>query len=229
MSNSFLVIDIETVYDESLPPQEDPQKFPSPPHHKVVCIGALYFDSNYEVKKIGCIQGDGEAEILLNFTNLCIERKPCIVTFNGRGFDMPVIASRCFRHGITFRYYYKSRDVRYRYSTDGSFDLMDYLADFGATKVSKLDVIAKLCGMPGKLDFSGKDVTSLTFEQTQLYCLSDVVQSAAILLRIQLLRGELIKEYYLDRAQKFLDFIASDERLIPTYEKINRERFLCQP
>ena len=64
---------------------------------------------------------------------------------------MPVIAARCLRHGIPLKHYYRSRDVRYRFSAEGHLDLMDYVADFGAAKPSKLDVIAKLCGMPGKV------------------------------------------------------------------------------
>lgn len=221
----WLILDIETVYDEELPPNLEPEKFPSPPHHKVTCIGALLINSDYDVKKIGLISGLGEAEILTAFTKYCIDYKPCLVSFNGRGFDLPVIASRCFRHGITFRYYYKSRDVRYRYSIEDSFDLMDYLADFGATKVSKLGTIAKLCGMPGKLDVSGKDTAAMSLADTQLYCLSDVVQTTAIFLRVQLLRGELEKEKYIEKAQNFLDFMSKDGRLKPTYDLINKDKF----
>jgi predicted PolB exonuclease-like 3'-5' exonuclease len=222
----WIVIDIETILDDSLPPQEDPTKFPSTPHHKVLCIGALALDSNYEVKKLGLISGLTESEILTNFVNLAIERKPTFVTFNGRGFDLPVIASRCFSHGITFRYYYALREVRYRYSTEGHFDLMDYLADFGSTKVSKLDVMAKLCGMPGKLGITGDNVASMPLEETQNYCLSDVVQTAGVLLRTQLLRGIIEKEQYVVAAQKLLDFIKDDNRVRTTYEAINKEKFL---
>lgn len=222
----WIVIDIETIYDDTLPSQEDPTKFPSVPHHKVLCIGALVFTSKYEVKKLDLISGITEEEILTNFTELAIKYKPTFVTFNGRGFDLPVIGSRCFSHGITFRYYYALREVRYRYSTEGHFDLMDYLADFGATKVSKLNIVAKLCGMPGKIGITGNDVQNISLEETRNYCLSDVVQTAAIFLRTQLLRGIISKDEYILYCNGLLDFIKDDIRVKTTFDLINKEKFL---
>lgn len=221
-----LVLDIETILDDRFPPPEDPTKFPSPPHHKVICIGAMAISSEYEIKKLGLISGDTEEEILNNFTQLTIKQKPTFVTFNGRGFDLPVIASRCLSHGITFRYYYALRNVRYRYSDEGHLDVMDYLADFGATKVSKLDMIAKLCGMPGKLGICGNDVAQLPLEETRNYCLSDVIQTAAIFLRLQLLRGEIDKEKYIQICTNLLEFIKDDVRVKTTFDAINKDKFL---
>ena len=109
------------------------------------------------------------------------------------GFDLPVLASRCLRHGFPFRYYYQARDVRYRFSPDGHLDLMDFIADFGAARSSRLDVVAKLCGMPGKVGVDGKDVGPLVhagrIEQVRNYCLCDVVQTAGVFLRVQLAAG----------------------------------------
>src|SRR5690606_12237253 len=106
-------------------------------------------------------ESDNEAEILREFSELIEKHQPTLVTYNGRGFDLPVIAMRCFRHGISFRAYYRGRDMRYRFTEAGHFDLMDYLADYGASRPAKLDVIAKLCGMPGKVGVDGKDVGPL--------------------------------------------------------------------
>ena len=105
----FLVLDIETVLDEELPlPQPaDPERMPSPPHHRVVMMGALRLDERYEVQRLGLV-GDGkdEAGILADFARVLDSRRPWLITFNGRGFDLPVIAARCLRHGVPLRSYY---------------------------------------------------------------------------------------------------------------------------
>ena len=61
MSESHLVLDIETVLDAELPivPTADNERLPAPPHHRVVVIGALLLDPNYDVRKIGVV---GEAK-----------------------------------------------------------------------------------------------------------------------------------------------------------------------
>jgi predicted PolB exonuclease-like 3'-5' exonuclease len=228
-----LVLDIETVLDPELPivSTGDVERLPSPPHHKVVVLGALLFDVGYEPKRIGVMsESKDEAGILADFAKLLEDRRPCLVTFNGRGFDLPVIASRCLRYGIPLRHYYRSRDVRYRFSAEGHLDLMDYVADFGAAKPSRLDVIAKLCGMPGKVGVDGKDVGPMVhagrIAEVRNYCLCDVAQTAGVFLRVQLLRGEIEREDYVVAARKLIDLIRSDERLAPVAAAMNEKRLL---
>jgi len=140
-----------------------------------------------------------------------------LVTYNGRGFDLPVIAARCLRHGIPFGYYYQGRDVRYRFSAEGHLDLMDFISDFGAAKRSRLDVMARLCGMPGKVGVAGKDVGPLIhagrLSEVGDYCLCDVVQTAAVFLRIQLLRAELEREAYLQAMRSLLGTALGESRV----------------
>lgn len=235
MATSFLVLDIETVLDPELPivTSGDVERLPAPPHHKIVVLGALLFDVGYEPKRIGVMsESKDEAGILGDFAKLLEDRRPCLVTFNGRGFDLPVIATRCLRYGIPLRHYYRSRDVRYRFSADGHLDLMDYVADFGAAKPSRLDVIAKLCGMPGKVGVDGKDVGPLVhagrLAEVRNYCLCDVAQTAGVFLRVQLLRGELERENYLVAARQLIELIKNDERLAPVAAAMNEKRLLLE-
>src|SRR5262249_30655426 len=140
VTTSFLVLDIETVLDPELPivTTGEVERLPAPPHHKVVVIGALLFDPSYDPKRIGVMsESKDEPGILADFARLLEERRPCLVTFNGRSFDLPVIATRCLRYGIALRHYYRTREVRYRYSPEGHLDLMDYVADFGAAKPAR--------------------------------------------------------------------------------------------
>ena len=233
MAKTFLVLDIETILDPELPIAEssEAERLPAPPHHRVVVIGALLLGPDLEVRKLGVIgEGKGESGILNDFARFIDERRPCLVTFNGRGFDMPVIASRCFRHGIPLRYYYGARDVRYRFSPEGHLDLMDFLADFGAAKSAKLDILAKLSGMPGKVGVDGKDVGPLVhagrIQEVRDYCLCDVVQTAAVFIRTQLVRGEVDREAYLIAMRGLIELVRTDVRLRAVGEGLNETRLL---
>ncbi|HKY34994.1 MAG TPA: 3'-5' exonuclease [Polyangiaceae bacterium] len=234
-ASPHLVLDIETVLDPELPISQasEVERLPAPPHHKIVVIGALLFDANYLVRRIAVMaEGKDEPGMLHDFARLLEERRPCLVTFNGRGFDLPVIATRCLRYGVTFRHYYHSRDVRYRFTADGHLDLMDYIADFGATKSAKLDVIAKLCGMPGKVGVDGKDVGPMIhagkLQEVRDYCLCDVAQTAGIFLRLQLVRGELDRDRYLSAMNSLLRAIRENPKLRPVAAGLNEERLLLR-
>jgi predicted PolB exonuclease-like 3'-5' exonuclease len=228
-----LIIDIETILDPELPIAEssEAERLPAPPHHKVVAIGALSMDERYESRKLGCVgEGKSERGLLADFAKFLEDRRPTLVTYNGRGFDLPVIACRCLRHGIPLRHYYASRDVRYRFSADGHLDLMDYLADHGAAKPAKLDILAKLCGMPGKVGVDGKDVGPLVhagrIQEVRDYCLCDVVQTAGLFLRTQLLRGELDAEAYRTAMTQLIALVDGDARVRPVAQAMDRARLL---
>jgi predicted PolB exonuclease-like 3'-5' exonuclease len=232
---SFLVLDIETVVDPALPRAETGQDsgLPPPPFHRVVVIGVLWLDAHYRIQRLGVVaDGRDEREMLSEFCRFVGERKPDLVTYNGRGFDLPVLAARCLRHGVPFAHYYASRDVRYRYSPLGHLDLMDFLTDFGACKPSKLDVVARSVGMPGKVGVEGKDVGPMIHDgrlaEVQAYCLCDVVQTAGVLLRLQLVRGELERAGYLEAMSELIAWCESDERLKAVAEKLDRPRLLLE-
>ncbi len=232
---SYLILDIETVVDPALPQAStgEGRGLPSPPFHEIVVIGVLWMDANHQVRRLGII-GDGksEAEALADFSRFVTERTPDLVTYNGRGFDLPVIAARCLRHGISFPHYYGARDVRYRFSTTGHLDLMDFLTDFGACRASKLDVMARTIGMPGKVGVAGKDVGPLIhagkLSEVQAYCLCDVAQTTGLFLRVQLLRGELDRDRYRAAMAGLLEQLEGDERLAPVTKGLDRSRLLLE-
>jgi predicted PolB exonuclease-like 3'-5' exonuclease len=233
LAHATLVLDIETVLDPELPIAQagETERLPAPAHHQVVAIGALWIDSQRTPRRLAIVGKDQhERGILTQFAELLEQRRPTLVTYNGRSFDLPVIAMRCLRHGIPLSHYYQTRDVRYRFSPEGHLDLMDFIADFGAAKVSKLDIIAKLCGMPGKVGVDGKDVGPLVhagrIQEVRDYCLCDVVQTAAVYFRVELLRGQLSRDEYLGSMGALVDMVKSDERLRPVAEGMNETRLL---
>ena len=90
-------------------------------------------------------------------------------------FDLPVIALRSLCHGVPLGWYYRERNVRYRYSEEGHLDLCDWLADHGATRSGSLDAVARLIGLPGKVGVDGSQVEGLyragQLAAIQRYCL----------------------------------------------------------
>jgi len=108
---------------------------------------------------------------------------------------------------------------------------MDFLSDFGATRPTRLDVMAKLIGMPGKVGVDGKDVGPLVhkgrIEEVRDYCLCDVVQTAALFLRVELLRGAIDRPRYLSAARALLRHLATHPRVHQTlWDLIDQDRFL---
>jgi len=60
------------------------------------------------------------------------------------------------------------------------------------------------------------------------YCLCDVVQTAAVFLRVQLLRGELGSDRYLVAMAGLIELIRSDSRLEPVAGALNEARLMLR-
>src|SRR5689334_12272836 len=139
-NRGYLVLDIETVPDHELysPPEVAiGQERPFPPlwAHRPIVIGVLWLDDQYGFKRIGVLGEDKpEHQMLGDLSRFADEQHPHLVTYNGRGFDLPVIQLRCLRHGVPMRYAY-DRQFRYRFTDEGHLDLFDFLSDHGAAKV----------------------------------------------------------------------------------------------
>ena len=230
---SYLVVDVETVFDSSLPFPMNSEGLPPAPYHQLVALGVCWFGKNHEVKKFGIVgEGKTEVETLRDFVRFFEGRRPDIVTWNGRSFEMPVIAARCFKHGVAFSHYYEERNLHYRFTTEGHFDLMDFHSDFGASRPARLDTVARLIGLPGKMGVEGKDVGPLVhqgkLEVVQSYCLSDVIQTSALFLRTQLARGVLNLEAYRVAMQGLFDQADKDPRVSHVMAAIDRPRVLLE-
>ena len=130
-----------------------------------------------------------------------------LVTWNGRTFDLPVLSMRSFKLGVPFEWYYKDRNMRYRFSDEGHLDLMDYLNDYGSSRNAKLGDVARLGGLPGKVgEVSGAGVYDIykstvgeldagveKAKQASVarYCLQDTIQTALIFLRSRFHLGKI--------------------------------------
>jgi predicted PolB exonuclease-like 3'-5' exonuclease len=117
-----------------------------------------------------------------------------VVSFNGRGFDLPVLELQALRHACSAPRYFERDGLRARQGRH--CDLHDWFTNSGAARVrGGLDLIAKLMGLPGKGGVSGADVQVLwergRWQDIHRYCRDDVLQTYFIFLRVEHLRGRL--------------------------------------
>ncbi len=120
-----------------------------------------------------------------------------LVTFHGRGFDLPVLELRSLKLGLSLP---APRSGGLPAGQRDHDDLFDLLTSGGSAPAAPLDLYAKLVGLPGKESVAGKDV-SLLYGQGALdriagYCMSDVVQTWLLYLRYRLLEGTLTPASY---------------------------------
>jgi predicted PolB exonuclease-like 3'-5' exonuclease len=238
-SAEYLILDIETVPDTARWTRpETPHgesAFPPTWAHRIIVVGYLWLDHHYRLKRFGVMEPaaddrDRERSLLEDFSRFVGRARPVLVTYNGRSFDLPVIVMRALCHAIPLPWYYRDRDVRYRYSEDGHLDLCDWLADHGATRAGKLDAIARLIGLPGKTGIDGSQVEGLyqagQLASIQQYCLTDVAQTALLFLRFRLLQGQIAPEIYRERAAALVDALATDGRVAGVLGKLDRDQLL---
>ncbi len=173
--------------------------------HRVLVIScALQDRDSFKVWSLGT-NGESEGEIIQRFFDGIEKYTPQLVSWNGGGFDLPVLHYRGLLHGVTAaRYWDTGEDDReFKWNNYISryhqrhLDLMDLLALYQARANAPLDALAQLMGLPGKLGMDGSQVW-LAYEQGRLteiaqYCETDVVNTYLVYLRFQLMRGALTR------------------------------------
>jgi predicted PolB exonuclease-like 3'-5' exonuclease len=147
-----------------------------------------------------------EAELVSRFFDGIARFSPTLVSWNGNGFDLPVLNYRAMRHRVQARRYWETgeEDQSFRWNNYlGRFhwrhiDLMDVLSAYQGRGRVGLDRMAQLIGLPGKLGMSGEGVWDAHIEgrtdDIRNYCETDVINTYLIYLRFELMRGRLVPE-----------------------------------
>ena len=127
--------------------------------------------------------------------------RPALVTFNGRGYDLPVLELAAYRYGIPLSDWFnigaKSYEqFRNRYNVEAHIDLMDLFTNFGATRMAGgLNLLANLIGKPGKTGVDGSQVQDMydagRAAEINDYCRCDVLDTYFVFLRTRVLIGKL--------------------------------------
>lgn len=187
--------------------------FPRQPFHKVVAISFLEAeierDGDTEAYLLRELRSGGEAgfdekQLLEGFFSYFQRLKPRLVSFNGRGFDLPVLKYRAMVHGVSAPWLYRAGDkwnsYTQRYSADWHCDLLDVLSDHGASARVKLNEVSAVMGFPGKFGVSGADVAGMVddgrIEDVRHYCETDVLNTYLVYLRLMLHKGTVRLDGY---------------------------------
>lgn len=183
--------------------QETGSEFLPLHQHRVVAISvALRTGDSFRVWSLGDEDSD-EADIVGRFFDGIERYAPDLVSWNGSGFDLPVLHYRALRHGIQAPRYWEMGDNDRDYKWNNylnrfhwrHIDLMDVLAGYQNRGRASLDQMAVLLGFPGKLGMSGDKVwdTYLAggIREIRDYCETDVLNTWLVYLRFEFMRGNL--------------------------------------
>jgi len=174
--------------------------------HRVIVISCALRDR--DSFKVWSIAANDEGELIQRFFEGVEKYTPQMVSWNGGGFDLPVLHYRGLIHGVKARRYWDmgEDDREFKWNNYISryharhLDLMDLLAMYQPRANAPLDDLAQLMGLPGKLGMSGAQVWD-AYQAGNLagisnYCQTDVVNTYLVFLRFQLMRGMLTVEQH---------------------------------
>ena len=191
------------------------------PEHRIVAISAvLRSPEKLRVWSLGS-PDSSERELLERFFDGIEKFRPVLISWNGSGFDLPVIHYRSLKHGVSAPLYWESgdeiRDFKYnnylnRYLTR-HLDLMDVLAGFQARAFSSLEAIAVMLGLPGKMGMSGGRVWDAyregKIDEIRAYCETDVLNTYLIYLQFEKLRGGLDESGHTRETQRLVELLGA--------------------
>ncbi len=224
-SNSYLVFDIETVPDAALIrsvryPDEDINDVEAVERYRADIFTATngasqFIPATFQLPVALClarVRGDLTIESIASldepdFRTEEISRAfwrevenshpdTALVTFNGRGFDLPVMELMSFRYGIQARRYFGDRQAgRYRAGVK-HIDLQTWLSNYSAVRLNGgLNLLAKAIGCPGKGEVNGDAVYGLYHggkkQEISDYCIGDVLDTYLVFLRTMVMQGEI--------------------------------------
>lgn len=158
-----------------------------------------------------------EGKVIQTFFNTIEKHVPQLVSWNGGGFDLPVLHYRGLRHGVVANKYWDlgEDDREFKWNNYISryhlrhLDLMDLLAMYQPRANAPLDAMAKLCGFPGKLGMDGSAVYPAyragQLEDIRRYCETDVMNTYLLYCRFQKMRAGFTEAEY----EREIEFVKS--------------------
>jgi len=192
--------------------------------HQIVAISAvLLSNDSLKVWSLGN-PASGEKELLERFFDGIEKFSPVLVSWNGNGFDLPVIHYRALKHGVASARYWDNGDIdrEFRWNNYLSrfharhLDLMDVLSGYQPRAFVPLDELAVTLGFPGKMGMSGAHVwesfCSGQIDAIRDYCETDVLNTYLVYLRFQQIRGVLTAGELEHEQNRLRDFLADSAR-----------------
>lgn len=201
--------------------QENGTEFLAHEQQRIVAIScARRADDKFIVWSVGDLSSP-EEELVRRFFDGIEKYSPELVSWNGGGFDLPVLHYRALKAGVQAERYWETGDAdqTFRYNNYLNrfhwrhMDLMDVLSAYQNRARASLEDIAGLLGLPGKLGFSGAQVWDAylagNLDRIRRYCETDVINTYLVYLRFELMRGRLTRERYGEEVERVRTFLRS--------------------
>ena len=176
--------------------------------HRIVAISVvLASPDKLNVWSLGNPDSN-EEEIVQRFFEGIDKYSPVLVSWNGRGFDLPVLHYRALLHAVQAPRYWESGDDDQSFRWNNYLsryhqrhtDLMDVLSGYEFRSVAPLNEIAVMLGLPGKMGMDGSQVWDQyqegRIDAIRNYCETDVLNTYLVYLRYQFMRGLLTGPAY---------------------------------
>ena len=200
--------------------------------HRPVAVCVLRVADDYTIQAVTCLDAPQfrTAEIVSQFSRgIAAYPRAKLVTFNGRGFDLPLLELAAFDYGCSARDYFASRN---RFSGN-HLDLQEWMTNFGAFRLNGgLNNLAKrlhgdnqkrclddLDGPPGKVGVSGDQVHGLyqagRLQEINDYCTWDTLDTYFIFLRTRVVMGELTRDEMKGLVRRALDWLDNKSPAMP--------------
>jgi predicted PolB exonuclease-like 3'-5' exonuclease len=195
--------------------------FLPPEQQRVVAVScALRNGDSFRVWSLGDL-ATLESELIQRFFEGVAKYSPDLVSWNGSGFDLPVLTYRALLHSVQAPRFWETgdQDPAFRFNNylnrfhERHTDLMDVLSGFQNRGRASLANMACLLGLPGKLGFDGGQVWEAwqrgNVDGIRRYCETDVLNTWLIYLRFQQLRGQLTREQHAEELARVRSYLAA--------------------
>jgi 3'-5' exonuclease len=201
------------------------------PHvqQRIVAIScAMRRDDSFSLWSVGDLSSP-EEELVRRFFDGIEKYSPELVSWNGGGFDLPVLHYRALKAGVQAERYWETGDAdsTFRYNNYLNrfhwrhMDLMDVLSAYQNRARASLEDMACLLGLPGKLGFSGAQVWDAylagNLDGIRRYCETDVLNTYLVYLRFEQMRARLSRERH-----------AAEVERVRTYLRASQEAHLAE-
>lgn len=192
--------------------------------HKVVAISAVLKTTNkLTVWSLGD-EHSNEKELITRFFEGLNRFQPKLISWNGSGFDLPVLHYRSLMHKISAPLYWETGEGNSAFKWNNYIsryherhtDIMDLLALYQPRSSAPLDKLATLLGFPGKMGMNGAKVwdnyKAGNIKAIRDYCETDVLNTYLVYLRFDLFRGNISSMEYDNQCLEVKEMLNNQEQ-----------------
>lgn len=204
------------------------------PHYlQKICAISLVISNGSQIKVWSLGDEDSnEKELITRFYAGIDKHVPTLVSWNGSGFDLPVLHYRSLLHGVSAPLYWETGENQQSFKWNNylsrfhyrHIDLMDLVAGYQNKAFAPLDDISSMLGFPGKMGMSGSKVWDQYLDgqikSIRDYCETDVLNTYCVFLRFELIRGTINHDEYTGKIKSLKDYLATEK------DKIHLQEFL---